>query len=105
MINAQILGVDPEGRLAIERSDNSLTPLNSSLFQDAVILTRLRGKLHLVDHLPPSVFSSARVDQSTAYLNLPSSTRMQTAAATINAAFEVEDIQQLRIRLPLRLLQ
>ncbi len=70
----------------------------SGLFEDAIILGRLRSRLNQVPELPSEISDSATVKDSTADLTLTADLPNRTAAAIIDAALDSEGVALVRVR-------
>lgn len=65
-------------------------PVSAGLYEDGIILGRLRRQLKQIPGLPASVASSARVTGTRAHLNLPETLSCEAAAAAVDAALVTE---------------
>lgn len=70
----------------------------SGLFEDAIILGRLRSRLNQIPGLPAGISESATVKDATADLTAPEGLSDATSAAVIDAALETEGVALVRIR-------
>ena len=70
-----------------------------SLFEDAVILTRVRSALAGIPLRPSSLVSSAYVRAGMVILQIPSSTDMAIIAKVLNVALECSGVSSARILL------
>jgi hypothetical protein len=100
MIDGMILGIDTDGYILIQRRNARPIAVDQSLYQDAIALTTLRGRLHRLNGLDSRIIEQARVRQGAAFLDLPGSTSLQSAADAINAALDTRGITQVRARIP-----
>ncbi len=77
--------------LVFTRLQPAKNPENS-LYEDAIILARLRRQLKSIDGLPAAVPATATVRNSTAYLKLADEVSAETSARAIDSALKTDDI-------------
>lgn len=65
---------------------------DNSLYEDAIILARLRRQLKSIDGLPAAVPATATVRNSTAYLKLADEVSAETSARAIDSALKTDDV-------------
>jgi hypothetical protein len=70
----------------------------TSLYEDSITLSRLRGELKKVADLPASVRSSARVRQGVVSLQVPLATDQAVAAAAVRRALDLPEVREVRLR-------
>ncbi len=77
----------------------SRTPRNSpvGLFEDAIVLSRLRGQLKKVPGLPDSVGGAATVQSARAYLKLNDQITAELAARAIDAALKTDGVTVVHV--------
>lgn len=72
---------------------------SASLFEEAIVLNRLRSKLKAIPNLPESVCSGATVRDSGAYLRLSPSMSASTVATIIDTALATGGIRYVQVDL------
>lgn len=74
-------------------------PVSVGLFEDGIILGRLRRQLKQIPGLPASVADSARVTGTRAHLTLPETLSCEAAAAAVDAALATAGTSAVHARL------
>jgi hypothetical protein len=101
----QIVGLVRGGRL-VDQGDGALIfsksgltrSSRSGLYEDAILLARLRGALKEVGGVPESVSASATVREARAFLQIDASLPAVTAASAIDAGLRTPGIIAVQAR-------
>ena len=72
---------------------------SASLFEEAIVLNRLRSKLKSIPNLPESVCSGATIRDSGAYLRLNQNMNASTVATIIDTALATSGIRYVQVDL------
>lgn len=67
------------------------------LFEDAIVLNRLRGQLKKVSGLPEAVVASATVQGARAYLKIPDEIAAELAARAIDSALKTDGVSIVHV--------
>lgn len=92
--------------MVTDRSQNLVVFVNpsaretsSSLYEDAILLSRVRGNLKAAKDVPPEVASLANLRQSTVTLRIPASLSDDIRARAVDASFAARGVTTVRVEL------
>jgi len=72
---------------------------SSSLYEDAILLSRVRGNLKAAKDVPPEVASSANLRQATVTLKIPANLPADIQARAVDASFATRGVTTVRVEL------
>jgi hypothetical protein len=91
--------VETSAQLVIFAAPRPSETTPGGLFEDAIVLNRLRGGLKKIPGLPPQVSGSATVSRARAFLQLGDLVSAELAAKAIDAALRTDGITQVHATL------
>lgn len=100
MVETGRLAQSGENFLIFVRAKNEEPTPAPSLYEDAVALGRLRGKLKTVPGIPDSSFHQATVRGGSAVIPIEDSLPATTVANIVDTALTVDVLRSVRINLP-----
>jgi len=100
MVETGRLSQSGENFLIFVRAKNEEPTPSPSLYEDAVALGRLRGKLKTVVGIPDSSFHHATVRSGSAVIPIEDSLPATTVANIVDTALTVDVLRSVRINLP-----
>jgi hypothetical protein len=101
---SRIISLVTAGRLKSSADDhlvfvNSAPASNTSLYEDAITLGRLRGRLQTLPAASDALISSANISNGGAYLVIGSDLTAAEAAEVIDTALKTKDVVLVKARL------